>query len=274
VSYPINPNTAPDWVRVAVGPDGHLHVTWVEYQLPEGFPPQGIYYAQSGDGGLSWSTPREMAPSGYNQGNVMVSGENVYVAYLGIASVGGRYLVESLDNGRTWQEPETLAPAGGAGTTGAIQLAVDSTGSVHAVYTDIACVFHRQRLPDGWTEPECVSSPEATRALKEYPAMTIGLGNQIHVLYYTDRKQLWYTTRTLDAPAIAPLPVPTLAPPTPTVPLPTATIAVTPTYLPDFGPAPDLGATARVSVLSIVAGVAPVVIFFGGLLFARSLRKK
>jgi hypothetical protein len=275
VSFAFNTNAAPDWMRLAVSPGGHLHLVWAEYQLPAGFPTLGIYYTQSADGGATWATPREMAPGGYNQANIALGpDQTVLITYVGIAGVGGRYLAESTDNGRTWGPAVTLAEAGGSGSAGAVQMAVDSNGNVHTVYADRGCVWHRARVAGEWSEGQCISQPLPNRALKEYPSMALGLGNELHVLFWTDRQQLWYTRRTLDAPALPPQPLPTTAPATATVPPMTATAAPTATHLPDFGPPPEPGATTQAGVLALAAAVAPVLVFFGGVLLARSLRRR
>jgi hypothetical protein len=122
-----------------------------------------------------------------------------------------------------------------------------------------------------WSAPVCIS----TQVVQiEEPIMTIGLGNQIHVLYWTQRQQLWYVTRTLPAPAIDPLPVPTQPPPTATVIVPTATIAPTATHIPDLGPAPAAGEAAQAGVWALAAGVAPVALLVLAVLAQRGLKRR
>ena len=42
--------------------------------------------------------------------------------------------------------------------------------------------------------------------------MALGLGNQLHVLFWTDNRQLWYTKLMLGITGQSPLPTPTTVP--------------------------------------------------------------
>jgi hypothetical protein len=141
-------------------------------------------------------------------------------------------------------------------------MAVDSAGGLHAVVAHQGCVWHFFLEGETWSAGECISEGLPPDTLKEFPAMTLGLGNQLHVLFWTDRQQLWYVTRQLDVAGIEPQVLPTEAPVTPTVEVPTETPVPTATYLPDLGPPPVVGASSQAARLSILAGIVPVVVFF------------
>lgn len=258
-----NTSAAPDWLRLAIGSDGTLHVVWSEFQLPNGWPPLGLYYAQSTDGGETWSGRRRLGSGGYNQPNV-VTGPNgaVYLTWTGIAGVGGKYFQESHDYGVTWSDVVAILPAGtGGGSEGPPNLAVDSVGGLHLIYSNGGCVWYVSRAPEQqWSEPECISAGAGPAQVLEFPTMTIRLGYELHVLFWTERRQLWHTTRTLDVPAVAPLEIPVF--PTATPVPPTATLAPTPTStpLPDFGPAPTTQMVTGPGLFSIAAGAVPVVL--------------
>ncbi len=264
VAYAITPNTAPDWTRLAFGADGTLHVTWAEYQLPDGFPPVGMYYAQSADGGDTWTTPREAGPAGANQPDVVAGpDEQVYLSWVGMAGMGGKYVRISSDGGLTWTDDIAVFPEStGGGSQGSVLMAPDSRGQLHAIVAHNGCIWHFFLEGETFSSGECISESLPRETLKEFPAMSIGLGNQLHVLFWTDRRQLWHTTRTLDAPGFEPQVLPTAAPATATTAPPTVAVVPTGTPLPDFGPPPDPGAAADAATLAIVAGVAPVVLFF------------
>ena len=62
--------------------------------------------------------------------------------------------------------------------------------------------------------------------MPEWPRIAVGLGNQLHVVWFVrdaenlfnsdaGNYQVWYATRTTNSPAIAPVAVPDIPPPTP-----------------------------------------------------------
>lgn len=263
VSDPVNVNVAPDGTRLAISADGTLHAVWAEYQLPNGWPPIGLYYARSSDGGQTWSSPRKIAGSNFNQPNVLAGpDQQVYVVWTGTAGTGMKYFQESLDGGHTWADPVMVMKQLGGGSEGAPNLAVDSAGNPHMVFSHNGCVWHVSRENNVWSDPECISSGTTANSDVETPAMALGLGNTLHVLYWTDHRQLWYTSRVLDVPSRAPLPTPTAVIATATVLAPTVTPVPTGTPLPNYGPFAQPGQATQPGVWAMVAGVAPVVLLF------------
>jgi len=258
-----NTNAAADWLRLAIGSDGTVHVVWSEFQLPNGWPPLGIYYAQSTDGGQTWTGRRRLGNGGFNQPNV-VTGPNgaVYLTWTGIAGIAGKYFQESLDGGLTWGEVVAILPGGsGGGSEGPPNLAVDSAGGLHMLYSNQGCVWYVSRPPEQqWSAPECISAEAGPAQVLEFPTMTIRLGNELHVMFWTERRQVWHTSLTLALPAEAPLPIPII--PTATPVPPTATVAPTPTStpLPDYGAAPTTAMVTGPGLFSIAAGAVPVVL--------------
>ena len=275
VGDPTNPNAAPNSVRMAIAADGRLHVVWAEYQLPNGWPPIGLYYAYSTDGGQTWAGRRRLAGAQFNQPNVVVGhDQQVYITWTGTAGTGQKYFLESLDGGQSWDEPITVMKTGGGGSEGPPDLAVDSAGNLHMVFSHNGCVWHVSRVDNNWSDPECISLGAAVSAHIEEPTMALGLGNELHVLFWTDRRQLWYTSLQLAAPALTPQPTATLVTPTVTVVAPTATPTTTPTPLPDFGPPATTEQATQPGVWAMVAGVAPVLILFGVIVAVGRTRRR
>jgi len=127
------------------------------------------------------------------------------------------------------------------------------------VFSHNGCVWHASRHNNVWSAPECISTGVPANSQIEFPAMTIGAGNQLYVLFWTDRRQLWYTTRVLAAPVQTPQPTPTLVVSTPTSVAPTVTPAPSQTPLPDFGPAPRPEQATQPGIWALLAGIVPVV---------------
>jgi len=261
VGDPVNTNAAPDATRLAISADGTLHAVWAEYQLPNGWPPLGLYYAQSSDGGKTWSGRRKIAGQSYNQPNV-IAGPNrqVYVTWTGTAGIGQKFFQESLDEGQNWESPVIVMKDLGGGSEGAPNLAVDSAGNLHMVFSHNGCVWYAGRENNIWSVPECISHGAAANSQIEFPTMTLGLGNQLHVLFWTDRRQLWYTTRTLPVAGLPALPTPTPFVPTATPVVPTAAPTPVATLLPDYGPPARPEQATQPGVWALVAGVAPVMV--------------
>ena len=235
-SFPVNvartsnEQSAADFVRVAATESGILHVVWTEFTLPSGWPPTGVYYSRSGDGGKTWSPPVELAGPGYDQINVAVAGDTtVHVAWNGMAGVGNRYHRWSSDGGRTWSAVSQVV-TGGGGTEGPPQLAVDSAGNLHMLTTSDGRVWYDSWQGGGWAAPQYVpsgdegpipplASPVDVKVRHiEQATMDIGLGNRLDAVFWDQRVQqgvtyVWYTTKTVGAPGLSPaafpVPVPT-----------------------------------------------------------------
>ena len=204
-----------DYARLAIGPDGTLHVVWTEFLLPQGWPPMGIYYAQSTDDGATWSRATELAGENNVQANIAVdSAGRVHVAWNGVVGVGGRYHQWSDDGGLTWSPVADVVAAGQGGTEGPPQLAIDSADTLHLLSTFSGCAHHAAWRDGAWTEPVCISGREAMAGgYIEQPALTVTNGNELHAVFWDDRARLWHTSLTTDAPFVAPVVPMQAAPP-------------------------------------------------------------
>lgn len=212
-----------NYTRVAVGPDGTIHVVWTEFQLPDGWPPLGVYYAHSTDGGVSWSNPVQIAGPGFTQGNV-AAGPNgvVHVAWNGMSGVHGRYHRWSSDGGNTWSDADILKTPDVGGSEGPPQMVIDSAGALHILTTDGGRVWYGVWNNEGWSPLEYIPTGDEegippigtnvdpkVRVIEE-PSMVLGLGNRLSVIFIEKRNQermyyAWYTTKLIDAPAILPV---------------------------------------------------------------------
>jgi hypothetical protein len=225
-------NTAADWVQIRASNNGTLHVVWTEFYLPDGWPPRGVFYSNSIDGGYNWSTPVLLAGEGYDQVNISVSDEsNIHVAWNGQAGVGGRYHSWSSDGGQTWSETVEVIPAGVGGTEGPPQVLQDASSTVHMLTTHSGgCAWYTYFESGRWAIPICISGE---KNLIEEPAMTVSEGNKLHAVFWEDRKKLWYTGKVTNALWIPPETIEIESP------LPTQGPA--PTDLPVFTPGSSTG---------------------------------
>jgi hypothetical protein len=253
--------------------DNILHVTWVEYQLPNGWPPNGVYYARSTDGGQNWSSPLVIAEGQYNQPNIIGGeGQNVYLSWVGIAGIGGKYLTQSSDRGASWGGTTFLLPPSPAGgSEGALNMVMDNNGQLYVLFSNGNCVFFMTLEPNGWTDPDCISrSIPSTHT--EHPTMTIGLGNRLHVLWWANDRQLWYTTRQLAVRGDEPMPTPTTVIPTAIPPTVPPTPIPTPTHIPDYGAPMDPTLTVQTGTWAVVAGLVPVFLLVAIVYIRRQFR--
>jgi hypothetical protein len=266
-----------DYVRVAVSETGVIHVVWTEFQLPGGWPPLGVFYARSTDGGSSWSLPVEIAGDGYDQINVTTVGENeIHVAWNGMVGVGGRYHRWSTNGGITWSNVDTITQEGG--TEGAPQLVVDSAGTVHLLTTYNACAWYSSWNENRWNDLECIASPEARASnYIEQPALAVSEGNRLHAVFWDNRQRLWYTTKQTNAPFVAPAPFPTEA--TMITATPTSAMSEVQQATPIPADSPIL-TSERESVentnpgRSIALGIIPAVVILVGFLAVQVVLKK
>lgn len=91
--------------RLVIDQEGRLHTAWSESVEP--FPPAGIYYAYSDDGGLSWSAPRPIAEGGYSWPSLGLDPNGgLHLFYTGTGLWAGKYHTFSRDRGSTWAPPQ------------------------------------------------------------------------------------------------------------------------------------------------------------------------
>ncbi len=109
---------------------GRLHAVWTEYQLPGGWPPTGVYYSRSTDGGVTWSAARQMAPEWHAQiGVTTVGNDAVHLVWRSTVGRDGTFHQVSLDGGDTWAAPDRNDDLGGI--SGLPSFAVDTAGTLH-----------------------------------------------------------------------------------------------------------------------------------------------
>lgn len=209
VAAPSAPNAAADYTRLAVSDNGTLHVVWTEFEFPKAWPPRGVFHSVSTDAGRSWSVPAQLAGPGFDQINVVtVDDRTVHVAWNGMVSIRGRYHRWSNDGGATWSPTEQIVASGG--TEGPPQLLVDSARTLHLVTSYNSAAWHVVWDGARWSMPECIScGAAAASALIEEPSAVINDGNELHVVYWQARHQLWHTAARLTAPRLPPAPVQT-----------------------------------------------------------------
>ena len=229
-SFPVNvarssdDATATDWVRLAVTESGTLHVVWTEFALPNGWPPTGVYYSRSEDGGKTWSSPVQLAGPGYDQINVAVAGEStVHVAWNGMAGVHNRYHRWSSDGGRTWSAVSQVI-TGGGGSEGPPQLAVDSAGALHLLTTSDSRVWYDAWQDGSWAAPQYVPTgdeigipPVGTpidSKMRDLEGAGMAIrGNRLYAVFSDRRSEqgvtyVWYTTKTVATRNVPPVAFP------------------------------------------------------------------
>lgn len=202
-------DSSADFASLALGDDGSLHVAWSEFELPGGWPPLGVFYSRSNDEGQTWSKSVQLAGEGFVQNDIATApGNEIHVAWNGQVQIGGRYHRWSTDGGETWSEVATLAEDSG-GLEGPPQLIVDSNGTLQMLIAYRGCPQHLTWRNQQWSEPVCVATevPSALGYVEE-AAMALGEGNRLHVVFWDNRKRLWYTTTRVLAPHVAPVPWP------------------------------------------------------------------
>jgi hypothetical protein len=287
ISFTNTPDTSADYTHAAITSDGTIHVVWTEYQLPVGWPPLGLYYSHSNDGGQTWSRPIKMADDYYNQITVATFGDRiVHLAWNGAAGVGGRYHRWSQDGGKSWSSTQSVVPEGFGGSEGPPQLAIDALGTLHLITTFDQRVWYSYFQPTSgqrWSELTYVPTGDesgippidqpidpTTQRLIEHPAMAINGGNKLHLVFWDEQSnqqfiQYWYSTKQTSAgpldfkPFVSPTP-PAQATTNNESVVPTASIS-TPT--PPFDDDAGIGIPTANPGWPILAAIMPVFILVG-----------
>ncbi|MFC2043251.1 hypothetical protein ACFLUA_03775, partial [Chloroflexota bacterium] len=136
-----------DHPTLAVTPDGALHTAWVKGSTDGSAPPQGIYYASSIDGGLTWSAPLKVAEPEGDWPKLVSFNRQLQLFYSKLAdqSVWQRWLTYegNAENPQGWGTPVNVpswsnvnAPFGltVSSNSGSTE---DPAGALHLVGVDI-----------------------------------------------------------------------------------------------------------------------------------------
>jgi hypothetical protein len=98
-----------DQPRLAVDGQGILHAVWVRFALPGGRSPEGIYHAQSLDGGETWSQVVEIRGGPCDWPQVAVSGNGrLHVVWTEAPYPGAWWHQWSEDGGQSWTLAEPV----------------------------------------------------------------------------------------------------------------------------------------------------------------------
>lgn len=285
-----------DRARLAIAPDGTLHVVWVESNYPETFPPLGIRYASSHDGGYTWSEALSLADGPYDWPEVIVRGQDeVHVVWSGTGSDRYKFHRWSGDGGASWFPVWRNTALGGLQGWPALVVDGDQTlhwiqvGDVFGLPPDNATpdkVYYQYWLDGSWSEGVIMLSGFTERNNLNFVAAVVALGRDLHVVVQvplpvsnTYQWEIFWLHRTLDARGIPPraLAAPTARPTaTPVVSTPTATAKTeTPTSVSTpavFGitPPPVTGSAWS----PLLPGLAAVVILCAVTLVAVTLRRR
>jgi hypothetical protein len=223
-----------------------------------------------------------MGSDGFDQISIAVLDDNnIHVAWNGMVGLGGRYHRWSSNGGQTWSETIETIRAGLGGTEGFPQIAGDQSGTLHMLTTYEGCAWYTYLQNQRWANPVCISGEKAQASnYIEEPAMAVSEGNKLHAVFWDERKRLWYTTRTTEAPWIPPQIAPTNdlveAVQTPT-PIGPAAPTLTPVTL-GVPTGPQLGSPPKFSLNPgqvLILSVLPVILLIGVvvvLLHSRKIR--
>lgn len=222
--------------QLLVDAEGGIHVVWESARggaLGRVETPTRILYSSSFDNGVTWREP-VVIQDDESDGSMRVAMSIDPLGRLMVVSSampnGELYYALSSDLGQTWSLP---APINDLKTTflstlDNLSVAVDGRNAIHLICVcspemrqgtyDLAHVVW-----DGatWSDSDVIH--RYTGDLPEWPVLAIGLGNQVHVVWFlrneaaifeSDRGQytIWYARKEVDAPAVTPVAEPTRVP--------------------------------------------------------------
>lgn len=272
---------------------GRVHVFWEEGgDRWVSDTPLGVAYAVSYDGGKSWSVPRLFThPDGVPRQIALGVGKDGQIVIVWRLVPGESLFYQLSSDGREWSEPQPIPgilSVEAAAVYDVYDMATDSQSVVHLVAAgrrdagSPQAIFHLQWDGQAWSEPDQVSPYDG---YPEFPRIAVGLGNQLHVVWYTKRwpgyeeeqevLRAWYSTCTVSAPAYTPIPLPTT---TPVLPPSTPTPFPSPTPYPTLPPeaarpfAPASLYTEYDEVVQVLLSLSPIIFITIVFLVVRRVR--
>jgi hypothetical protein len=301
-SEPVNLSNSPygdNRPQVKVDSRDRIHVVWdqgKDWYVGLGKPKHGVY-RRSDDRGETWRPPVyfTVPDDAVQQTTIgIAAGDNPIVVYRTLR--GSIYYQYSRDGGDTWSLPALVPGIVARDTRGndldQYSMSTDGEGNVHLLVVGYptmmsgivpgdmpSMVLHLVWNGSRWSLPEIVSANEL---YPEWPVITVSNGNKLHAVWYTrradgiaadehDRYRVWYSSRQLNLPETAPLPLFTPVPTAAPTALPTATpVPPTPTPLPeDVATVPPISGPPRwetaalpVLALALLPSIAIVAIVY------------
>ncbi len=278
----------------AIDGRGTLHAAWSGSSVAGGYPPDGITYSRSDDGGATWSWPVTLAAGPFSFPVLGTRGTSeVHLTWSGTLDQRRKFYQWSTDGGLSWSQPGTIGESGGM--QGSAQMAVDGDGELHLVFVSsqpgfMDGLFHSRWLGGGWSEPELLLRNVLAAQNLQYATAAISGGNALHaaVMYpqaaaNADGWQfdIFAVQGRLPARAIAALPLPATPAPqeTPATPVPAPEPAASPTPTPPAAsgrwPAaqpPASGESGPGGILTV--GIVPVLLIMAAVVLAYGVRRR
>jgi len=247
--------------QIIIDGHDHLHAVWdqgVDWYVGRGVPKYGVYQ-RSDDSGNSWSAAvRFGSPEEPIQQIALTTSPegNPFVVYRS-AITDRLYYQQSGNGGTSWTAPIEIPIVRGRklndNNLDRYSLATDSAGKIHLLMSGFIAGSASDTAPENpwllhlvwngqaWSVPQVVMGNEL---YPEWPRIIVYGGNQLHAVWFTRHKedlfgsdngahyQVWYSTLTTDAPAVALPPTFTSVPTTVPTVLATSTPIPSPTPLP------------------------------------------
>ena len=265
-----------DYPRLAVDLAGTIHVVWTRADPLGTGMTQAIYYAQSVDGGVTWSEGLEVAAGAMAWPQITVSGQDeVHLLWNESSTDTACWHQWSADGGLTWTRPERVpgfenvpgpigAMADGAGMVYLVGLGQDSSGQPTLLYA----TWNGQR----WAEREVLGlSFSADASLPGVSTALLPALGQLDVVLRgvttsvgeISRARLWHAERAVPPVVATPMPSFTPRPAAGPLPTPVPTTFATPT--PSFDTAPPQTSESSIDDLLplLVPGVLALVLVLG-----------
>lgn len=193
VSADVPPGYVPSTARIALGPEGAIHVAWTELPMPGGVPVSNVWATRSTEGGANWDAPILLSERDRELIDLAVGPDgSVHALLTGRAGVGGRYHRYRARDALEWSDPVAISePAEGGGLSGG-SLAFDGAGTLHALF-GIAVdqeIAHAEWNGLGWTSAQTIARFENQTA--EGMELTVTDGNQLHAVWEVDHVEMWH----------------------------------------------------------------------------------
>jgi hypothetical protein len=231
--------------ELTIGEDGRLHALWARTSLSAQGEPEALYYANSLDGGQTWSDPTLVVEASVVQHTVVTVGSRtVYLVWL--ENDHGRLTLtysESRDAGLSWSPAALLSGyEEDAAPFGAM---VDWSGRMHLLQLEGSTLHHWMRQEDAWEEGDTMALDRDVTVTGAPLAVVTSADGDLFVGYVgryfneeanDEEDGLFVASRSLTYPAETPTPQPTLTPTPQPSPTPAPTATPSPTATASFAP--------------------------------------